>query len=103
MEYSYFIGSRPHANGRNYIHREDCPLLPSPGKRIYLGTFLSHDEAAEVGKKYFSNPECCRFCLKEHYNEASSNLTAEPGKKWNLISSIAVIPTRESALVCGTN
>ena len=95
MEYSYFIGLRPHANGRHYIHREDCPLLPSPGKRIYLGTFFSADEAAEEGKKYFSSPECCRFCLKEHQKE--------PIEKWDLISSVAVIPDWESALLCGMN
>jgi hypothetical protein len=103
MEYRYFIGLRPHPNGRYYIHREDCPLLPSPGKRIYLGTFFSADEAAEEGEKYFSSPECCRFCLKEHQKEPGSHLLFEPIEKWELISSVSVIPDWESALLCGTN
>jgi hypothetical protein len=103
MKSNYFIGQRPRADGGNYIHREDCPLLPSPGERIYLGTFLSPEEALAEGIKYFSNPAFCRFCLKEHQKEIRSHLLSEPIEKWDLISSVAVIPDWESALLCGTN
>jgi hypothetical protein len=103
MKSKYFIGLRPRADGSNYIHREDCPLLPSPGERIFPGTFLSPEEAFAEGIKYFSNPVFCRFCLKEHHKETGSYLLSEPSEKWDHISSVAVIPIWENALVCGTN
>jgi hypothetical protein len=103
MEAKYYIGTRPQANGYHYIHREDCPLLPSTGERIYLGTFLSPGGAAVEGKKYFSNPDFCSFCLKEYYKEIRNHMPAGSGKNWDHISSIAVIPSWESPLACGVN
>jgi hypothetical protein len=103
MEAKYYIGSRPQAGGHYYIHREDCPLMPSDEKRIYIGTFLSPEEAAEEGEKHFSNPDYCRFCLKGYNEELRNRLVARPDKKWELIPSIAVIATWEGALVFVVN
>ena len=87
----YFIGTRPHANGCYFIHREDCPLLPLPGKRIYLGTFLSPDEAAAEGRKYFDNPGSCLFCLKGHHAKA------------DIMKHAGIMFAWESVLLCGVN
>jgi hypothetical protein len=103
MEVKYYIGTRPQAGGYYFIHREDCPLLPSHGKRMYLGTFLSPVEAAEEAKKYFSDPDYCRFCLEKHHKEIRRQLLAEANEKWDIVSSVLVIATRESGLVCGVN
>jgi hypothetical protein len=97
----YFIGTRPHVNGRHYIHREDCPLLPSPGKRVYLGTFESPEEAMEEGRNYFDNPGTCRFCM--HHADTEGFEISGAGEKPDFITLTAISDSWESALVCGVN
>ena len=103
MEAMFFIGTRPHANGRYYIHSEGCPLLPSPGKRICLGTFLSPEEALEEGKKYFNSACCCRFCLKGDHTKAEDARFAETFETYDFLTDDGIKITFESALFCGVN
>jgi hypothetical protein len=103
MATMYFISTRPQANDRNYIHKKDCPLLPSPGKRIFLGTFLSPEEAAEEGNKHFHNPGYCPFCLHENRAKTEGDRLAETFDKPDFITNSGIEATWESALVCGVN
>jgi hypothetical protein len=103
MEVKYYICTRPQAEGYYFIHREDCPLLPAPGKRIYLGTFLSPVEAAEEGKKYFSRIRYCLFCSEEHNDKITQSVLFEVQHDIKNITSVQVIAGWESALFCYVN
>ena len=103
MEPMFYIGIRPHANGRYYIHADDCPLLPSPWKRICLGTFMSPEEALEEGEKYFKNACCCSFCLGVDHRETEVAKSVEICEKTDSITYIRIKRTVESALIYGLN
>jgi hypothetical protein len=103
MEVRYYICIRPQAVGSYFIHREDCPLLPSPGKRICLGAFLSPVEAAEEGKKYFGKTRCCLFCSEEHNDKMTQPSLFEVQNDIKYITSDQVIASCESALFCHVN
>ena len=99
----FFIDIRPHLNGRFFIHKKECPLLPSHGKRRFLGTFLSRDEAAEEGKKYFDNPDYCPFCLHGEHSETEGARLAGTGEKPAFITHVGIKTTWESAIFCSVN
>lgn len=103
MAKMFFIGTRPQANGRYIIHTKNCPLLPSPGKRLYIGTFLSPDDAAEEGKKHFSDPDYCPFCLHEDRSATEGASLAEICEEQDFITHIGIKATWESAMFCGVN
>jgi hypothetical protein len=103
MATKYYIGTKPGVNGYYYIHSEDCPFLPSPGKRIYLGRFMSPEEAVEEGGEYFKNPVCCRFCLHEDQAKSESAGLAHIHKKDDCMTHTGIDITLESALFCGVN
>ena len=69
MESKYFVSIRPGKDGSRTIHKEDCPFLPEPGKRIFLGIFQSSFKAMEEGEKYCTAPASCTFCSNEHHRE----------------------------------
>jgi hypothetical protein len=77
--------------------------LPSPGKRIYLGTFLTPEEAVEQGNKYFNNPGYCPFCLHGDHSETEGAGLAGTGEKPDFITHIGIKTTWESAMFCGVN
>lgn len=97
----YYIGTRPHVNGRFFIHKQGCPLLPSPGKRIKLGTFLSPEKAAYAGNKYSDNPATCRFCI--HHAESERSEPAVIGEAPELITRGGIKKSWESPFFCGVN
>jgi hypothetical protein len=101
MATKYSIGTRPQVNGRHFIHREDCPLLPSPPKRMHLGAFESPEEAMEEGRKYYDNPGTCRFCMHHPVTDMPEIVTT--GEKPDFIKIAGINDTWESALVCGVN
>jgi hypothetical protein len=103
MEVRYYICIRPQAGGSHFIHRENCPLLPPPGKRIYLGTFLSPVEAAEEAKKYFGKTRCCLFCFEDHNEKTTQSELFEVQHDIKYSTSDQVIASWESALFCHLN
>jgi hypothetical protein len=103
MEVMYFIDTRPRANGSYYIHSEECPLLASPGNRIFLGKFLTPEEAVEEGGKYFNNPVSCRFCMHEDHAKIENVRLAEIHENDDYITHVGIDITWESALFCGVN
>jgi len=98
-----YIGTKPRVNGRYYIHLEDCPLLPSPRKRICLGTFLSPQVALEVGKKYFNNSFCCQFCLRGDHKDTEVVKLIEICEKQGFLLHVRTKITFESVLFFGVN
>jgi hypothetical protein len=66
MTEKYFISISPRISGSHTIHKQACPFLPDPGKKIPLGVFRSSPEAVNEGRKYFERAESCPFCSKEH-------------------------------------
>jgi hypothetical protein len=95
----FFISIRPCSNGNHVVHKHDCPLMPEPGKRIFLGAFQSAADAVKEGIRYFRRTDNCPFCLKEHKEMKRKVLTA--GKvKPDLISSSHLKVTWESQMFC---
>ena len=103
MGIKYYISQRPNVDGRYYIHSEDCPLLPSQVKRIFLGTFLSPEDAETAAGRYYRNTGFCRFCLKESHEKRKCLLSAEQCHKNDFITSAAIVSSIEIMLVCGIN
>ena len=66
MYAKYYVAVRPQTNDLHAIHREECPFLPDDGKRIYLGSFKSGNEAVTKGHLHFERTEGCLFCCKEN-------------------------------------
>jgi hypothetical protein len=103
MAAMFFIGTRLHANGRYYIHTDDCPLLPSTGKRIFLGISQSRETALEEGKKYFNNACCCKFCLGGDHTKVEGTGHDETLENNDILTDATIRITSESVLFCGVN
>ena len=65
----YYVAMRPQTNEIHPVHKEGCPFMPDDGKRIYLGSFISGNEAGMEGRKYYAKSHGCRFCAKESVKE----------------------------------
>jgi hypothetical protein len=65
MTGKYFISTSPRISGSHTVHRQGCPFLPEPGRRISLGVFQSSQEAVKEGRNYFGRADNCPFCSKE--------------------------------------
>lgn len=62
---SFYMVTRPGLNELHSVHMDGCPFLPAENKRIYLGKFLSLNDARHEGSKFFNNNCGCRFCTSE--------------------------------------
>ena len=69
----YYVAVRPQTNELHTVHKEGCPFMPDDKKRIFLGSFISGDDAAQESQKYFFGINKCQFCSKDH-----SHATREP-------------------------
>jgi len=99
----YFISTRPQTSGIHIIHRACCPMLPEPGRRIFLGMNHSPRDAMEEGLKHFRKVKCCPFCLKQ-INETAMYLKKREFDRSELnVSYNNIIPSAESALMCCIN
>jgi hypothetical protein len=77
MVAKYYLARRPQINDRHLVHHESCPFLTETNNNIYLGSFSSGEQALHEGAKYFSKTTCCRFCLKEHFENKKVALIEE--------------------------
>jgi hypothetical protein len=103
MEAMYFIGTIPQANGLHFIHTEDCPFLPSPGRRTFLGSFSSPEKALEEGKRHFATACGCLFCLKEKYKQVISHVNENHSELPVFLKTIPVMVSPGNAYICGVN
>ncbi len=103
MKIRYYFSLKSHGDSRYYIHSEDCPLLPSPEKRLYLGRFKSTEEAIMAARKYFINVSCCRFCQSETVKKINFLLQGELTVNSGFISSGMIKSTPDCILMCCIN
>jgi len=96
MDKEYFISNKPGLSGYHKIHSKDCPFLPDPGKRIFLGNFSSPQDAELSGSRYFKRTHRCPFCSKKPGTD-ENKFSDEPVTFENLT------PALESVLMCGVN
>lgn len=61
----YYVATRSQINEFHTIHMKGCPFMPDDNKRIYLGTFVSGEDASLEARKFYPKITPCRFCLKE--------------------------------------
>jgi hypothetical protein len=102
MTEKYFISRNPRFSGIHTVHRQGCPFLPEPEKRILLGVFGSSQEAVKKGSGYFRSPVGCPFCLKDN-NEIKKPAFIEGANNQDFISSSMVKVTWESLLLCSVS
>jgi hypothetical protein len=99
MAEKYFINTSPRINGIHTVHRQGCPFLPEPERRILLGVFQSSRVAVKEGRMYFRRADGCPFCSKEHNEMKRLVLTAGEVKPY-IISSSHLKATWESQMLC---
>ena len=99
----YFICRRPGREGLHYVHKEGCPFMPGPEKRIFLGIFRSAGSAIAEGKKHYCSAARCVFCSKEHRRGAAVAASSEMPYDKRILSSSRIRVTYESAFLCSVN
>ena len=99
----YFICTRAGKDGIHIVHREGCPFLPEPAKRLYLGIFHSPCNAVEEGRKYCTAAGSCLFCSKEHHRGNRKRALHETPVDECFISSGQMNDTPENAFVYSVN
>ena len=85
MTNNYFISTKPGIDGRHSVHRQGCPFLPEPERRIPVGIFQSPPEALTEASTYYRKSVCCPFCSKVR-NELKKDAFPVTGKAGDLIS-----------------
>jgi len=86
MTEKYFISTNPRISGIHIVHKQGCPFLSEPGKRIPLGVFRSSRDAVKEGRNYFRRADNCPFCSKE-YNDLTRRTFSVRQVNQDLISS----------------
>jgi hypothetical protein len=103
MKITYYLTLKPLEDNMYYIHSEDCPLLPAPEKRIFLGRFLSPEEAIKAAGRLYNNIAFCRFCQIKSIKKINRLLKEKfPGNP-DFISSGMIISTDDNMLMCCIN
>ncbi|GHB25149.1 hypothetical protein GCM10008106_02380 [Mongoliitalea lutea] len=72
----YYLATSPNTSGKFLIHAKDCPLLPEPLDRDYLGPFNSCAEALRRALRLNPNAECCGMCTGKTSNTDLTNILA---------------------------
>ena len=103
MKTKYYLGLKPLIDNRYFIHSEDCPLLPAPEKRIYIGRYLSPEDALMEARKCFNKIDFCRFCQIRSVKKIDSLLKEKHYANTGFISSDMIIRTWDAMLVCCIN
>jgi len=102
MTNKYYISTRRRTDGNYTIHREKCPFLPDPGKRIFLGNLQSPQDAIKEGKEYPGRQVCCPFCLKDQ-KRVKIPVFEEKGGKPGITSSDIMKSAWMSAMFCSVS
>ena len=67
MANRYYLAIRPQTDDFHAVHKNGCPFLPVPEKRIFLGSFNNGNDAALTGLKYYRQVKVCLYCMKDSY------------------------------------
>jgi hypothetical protein len=62
---SYYVHTKPAADGDHEVHVSGCALLPDLANRKYLGEFSSCQPAVAEARKQFTKVNGCRSCCPD--------------------------------------
>jgi len=65
----YYVNKKEQSNGDHEVHESNCPFLPIPENRKYLGEFKNCWEAVAEAKKYYDQVNGCYHCSKECHTQ----------------------------------
>ncbi len=80
----YYLTIKCRTNDKHAIHKENCPFLEEDEKIMFLGHFLSSDDALVEGKKQYNHSQCCRFCIPEEKASVTDTFFTSAGKSGTL-------------------
>jgi hypothetical protein len=62
--YKYYVDNLTQSPSSkvHLLHRVGCPNMPGDNRRLYVGHFTTHDEAANVAKHIYSQIGVCPMC-----------------------------------------
>ena len=58
----YCVSDDADEGGYHEVHESECPRLPGPDNRTYLGPFRSCHPAVAKAKTSYPNSDGCAFC-----------------------------------------
>jgi hypothetical protein len=62
---SYYVHTKPAADGDHEVHVSGCAWLPDAANRKYLGEFGSCQPAVAEARKQFTRVNGCRSCCPD--------------------------------------
>ena len=63
----YYVNDRAQTNGDHEVHEDNCPYMPEPRNRTFLGYFADCTQAITEAKKRYTQVNGCKTCcLKCH-------------------------------------
>lgn len=63
----FYVNKNAQPNGDHEVHRATCSWLPDVENRLYLGEFLTSQEAVRAAKKYYNHTDGCAYCCPESH------------------------------------
>lgn len=58
----FYLSSLPNKDSKYEVHDKDCPLMPDPINRDYLGPFNNGREALRKAMQIKEASVCCEVC-----------------------------------------
>lgn len=74
----YFLSRKSSIQGYYPVHKEDCPFMPEPAGRIYLGEFENSQQAVETASILNLKSDGCYFCSAASSNCLNKRAEARP-------------------------
>ena len=65
---SFYLNRHAQETGEHEVHRATCSWIPDAENRIFLGDFMTSQEAVKEARKYYDNVDGCAFCCPESHN-----------------------------------
>jgi len=58
----YYVNKQAQENGDHEVHVPRCTYLPEGDNGLYLGAFISCDEAIQAARQHFEKVNGCHWC-----------------------------------------
>jgi hypothetical protein len=63
----FYANKNAQSNGDHEVHRLTCNWLPDAENRLYLGDFLTSQDAVREAKQYYDRADGCAYCCPESH------------------------------------
>ncbi len=63
----YYVNKKPQDNGDHEVHKTNCPFLPNPKNRQFLGDFDNSHGAVQKATKSYEHSYGCYHCSNESH------------------------------------